>query len=446
VPSSINTVQLANGGISQFKVANGYVDLSSAQTVAGIKTFSSAPVLSGASITANTIPGASLVAAGVVQAKVANGYVDLSSVQTVAGVKTFSSAPILSGVAITAGTINAASLVSASITSTQLATGGVLQASVANGYVDLSSAQTVAGIKTFSSAPVLSGASITAATIPAASLVAASIGSAQLASGGVIQGSVANGYVDLSSAQTVGGIKTFSAAPVLSGASITAGTIPGASLATAGVVQASVANGYVDLSSAQTVAGIKTFSSAPVLSGAAITAGTIPAASLVAASIGSAQLAAGGVVQAAVTNGYVDLSSVQTVGGAKTFSAAAGFSSAVTLSGGVILPVTQTALSIVSGVVAVNLNSQSLNKFSLAMSAAITAFTFTNVIVNATFEIYFTNTSGSNKQINKNLSSGAVTCVNSLSGNTLIANSSVWLIRGNVVSSTVVVMEFVNYT
>jgi hypothetical protein len=310
----------------------------------------------------------------------------------------------------------------------------------------LSSAQTVAGVKTFSSAPGLSGAAITAGTIPAASLVAASIGSAQLASGGVIQGSVANGYVDLSSAQTVGGIKTFSVAPVLSGASITAGTIPGASLATAGVVQASVANGYVDLSSAQTVAGIKTFSSAPVLSGAAITAGTIPAASLVAASIGSAQLAAGGVVQAAVTNGYVDLSSAQTVAGAKTFSAAAVFSSAVTLSGGLILPVTQTALSIVSGVVAVNLNSQSLNKFSLAMSAPITSFTFANPRVNATFEIYFTNTSGSNKQINKNLSSGAVTCVNSLSGNTSIANSSVWLIRGNVVSSTVVVMEFVNYT
>ena len=323
---------------------------------------------------------------------------------------------------------------------------GVTTTATVGGLLSANGGLAVAGAASFDTAPTMSGANIAAATIPGASLVATSVNTAQLADNGVTQVKVANGYVDLSSTQTVLGIKTFSAAPVLSGASITANTIPGASLVAASVVQAKVANGYVDLSSAQTVAGIKTFSSAPVLSGAAITAGTIPAASLVAASIGSAQLAAGGVVQAAVTNGYVDLSSVQTVGGAKTFSAAAGFSSAVTLSGGVILPVTQTALSIVSGVVAVNLNSQSLNKFSLAMSAAITAFTFTNVIVNATFEIYFTNTSGSNKQINKNLSSGAVTCVNSLSGNTLIANSSVWLIRGNVVSSTVVVMEFVNYT
>jgi hypothetical protein len=42
--------------------------VSSAQTVLGIKTFSSAPVLSGAGITAGTIQGESLVAASVVQA------------------------------------------------------------------------------------------------------------------------------------------------------------------------------------------------------------------------------------------------------------------------------------------------------------------------------------------------------------------------------------------
>jgi hypothetical protein len=67
--------------------------------------------------------------------------------------------------------------------------------------------QTVAGIKTFSSAPVMSGASISAGTIPTSAINNTTL-------------------VDLSNNQTVAGIKTFSSAPVMSGASITTGTIP----------------------------------------------------------------------------------------------------------------------------------------------------------------------------------------------------------------------------
>jgi hypothetical protein len=60
--------------------------LSGAQTIAGIKTFSSPPVMSGASITSNTIPLTSIVGT----------VCDLASAQTIAGIKTFSSAPVLS--------------------------------------------------------------------------------------------------------------------------------------------------------------------------------------------------------------------------------------------------------------------------------------------------------------------------------------------------------------
>jgi hypothetical protein len=58
------------------------------------------------------------------------------------------------------------------------------------------------------------------------------------------------GFVDTSTNQTVGGIKTFSSAPVMSGASITSGSIG----------QTQLSNGYVDLSSNQSIAGNKTFS------------------------------------------------------------------------------------------------------------------------------------------------------------------------------------------
>ena len=134
--------------------------LSTANTWSQIQTFSSAPVMSGASITASTIPNSAL----------ATTYVDNSTAQTVAGIKTFSSPPVMSG----------ASISSASIPDSALVLGGA--------YVNLSTAQTVAGIKTFSSPPVMSGASITASTIANASL--------------------ATQYLDLTTSQTISGNKT----------------------------------------------------------------------------------------------------------------------------------------------------------------------------------------------------------------------------------------------
>ena len=64
---------------------SSFCDLTTAQTIAGIKTFSSPPVLSGASITSATIPITSVVGTAV----------SLNTNQTIAGQKTFSSTPLL---------------------------------------------------------------------------------------------------------------------------------------------------------------------------------------------------------------------------------------------------------------------------------------------------------------------------------------------------------------
>jgi len=39
--SSVGTSQIINGNVTQAKVANGYVDLTSSQTIGGTKTFTS---------------------------------------------------------------------------------------------------------------------------------------------------------------------------------------------------------------------------------------------------------------------------------------------------------------------------------------------------------------------------------------------------------------------
>ena len=79
--------------------------------------------------------------------------VDLLNVaQTISAVKTFSAVPVLSGASITSNTIPASSLVNSSITSSQIASAGIGQASLVSGYVDLVNAQSIAGQKSFTAA------------------------------------------------------------------------------------------------------------------------------------------------------------------------------------------------------------------------------------------------------------------------------------------------------
>ena len=78
------------------------------------------------------------------------------------------------------------------------------------------------------------------------------------------------------------------------------------------------------------------------------------------------------------------------------------------------------------------------------MTASIQTFTFSNAIVNSSFNIYLVNSSPANKTINKALSSGAIGCINTLGGNTSVAVNAVYLIRGKVLSPTLVLLQFIS--
>lgn len=144
------------------------------------------------------------------------------------------------------GNITANSLV---ITPAQLSilnqvVSGQLPASAISGisgaYVDLVNNQTINGIKTFVSAPVMSGSSISSGTIPVAS--------------------VSGTAVNLSSNQSITGIKTFSTNPVFN---------------TNAIPETSVNGTAVNLSSNQSITGIKTFSTNPVFNTNAIPLNTL---------------------------------------------------------------------------------------------------------------------------------------------------------------------------
>jgi hypothetical protein len=171
VVSLTGVVPITNGGTGS--AAQNFVDLSSAQIIAGAKTFSTAPTFSAPLAVGSGGTGSA-----------AQNFVDLTTAQSVAGVKTFSSAPVFS---VPLG----------------VASGGT--GSATQNFVDLTSAQTVAGVKTFSSAPVLS--------MPLA-----------VASGGT--GSATQNFVDLSTAQTIGGSKTFSNDQTFNGNVLFGGSYP----------------------------------------------------------------------------------------------------------------------------------------------------------------------------------------------------------------------------
>jgi hypothetical protein len=185
---------------------------------------------------------------------------------------------------------------------------------------------------------------------------------------------------------------------------------------------------------------------------------------------GALTLPASSVVQSAVSSGYVDLVNPQTILGAKSFTgfmqvpafSASGLLTALsnfqvsgistvqaltctsfTASGGVILSQSQTAL-VSAGNVAINLNSLSMNTFTLTQSQNLTGLTITNLIANARFNIFVT-VSGA-RTLNKALSSGGVTIVNNLAGNQAAATGSIWLYEGFVVSATSVYLTITNLT
>jgi len=162
-----NTTQLAT---TAFVLANapGSSLLSTNNSWTGTNDFSIAPVMSGASISARSIPDGSLTT----NVALKTGGVAFT------GQVSFNVPPIMSGGFILQNTIPDSAL------STNIAR--------------LDTIQTFSGAKTFSTAPVMSGASISNGTIAI--------------------GSVSGTAVNLSSNQTITGIKTFTSAITSSGA------------------------------------------------------------------------------------------------------------------------------------------------------------------------------------------------------------------------------------
>jgi hypothetical protein len=103
-------------------------------------------------------------------------YVKTTGTETIAGAKTFSTAPVLSGASITSATIPDGALASTFVkpSTAPVLTGtnftGIPDGALSSTFVKTSGDETIAGIKTFSSAPVLSGASITSSTIPTSAI------------------------------------------------------------------------------------------------------------------------------------------------------------------------------------------------------------------------------------------------------------------------------------
>ena len=151
-----------------------------------------------------------------------NETVDLTTPQTIAGVKNFSSRP--------------------QFNSADLAT--VSQIPTNSTYVDMTTNQTVVGVKNFSSRPQFNGMDL------------ATTGEA--AAGG---GATITDYVKLTTDQTIAGIKTFNNTPKV--------LVGGNSKSLALVSDIPTNSTYVDMTTNQTVAGTKTFSSAPTFSAGA---------------------------------------------------------------------------------------------------------------------------------------------------------------------------------
>lgn len=68
-----NTYKIGAAWLDLTGLASVYVALTGNQTIAGVKTFSSPPVLSGASVTTATLPGSALTASSVATSKITGG-------------------------------------------------------------------------------------------------------------------------------------------------------------------------------------------------------------------------------------------------------------------------------------------------------------------------------------------------------------------------------------
>jgi len=146
-------------------------------------------------------------------------------------------------------------------------------------------------------------------------------------------------YVTKTTAETISGFKTFTTSPVAPTPAVNDNST---TVATTEYIQnqgyltvTTATNSFVDLSSTQTVAGAKTMTGLLTANNGLTVSGTVT-------------LPSSSITQTMVSNGYIDTSSAQTVGGAKSFSSLLTASNGLTVAGTLTLPsssITQTMVS-----------------------------------------------------------------------------------------------------
>ena len=280
VAGAVGTTYAAGDGLSlagtTFAVNGTVVRTTGDQTLAGVKTFS-API--AGSITGNAATATELQTARTINGVAFDGganitlpTVNTTGAQTVAGVKTFSS-PIAGS--ITGNAATASELQTARTINGVAFDGG---ANITLPTVNTTGAQAVAGVKTFSDIPVIPTTAPTVAGQVASKAyvdaqVAGAVGTTYTAGSGLsLTGTTfaADGTVVRTSGdQTLAGVKTFSA-PIAG--SITGNAATATKLASARTINGVAFDGTagitlptVNTTGAQAVAGVKTFSDIPIL-------------------------------------------------------------------------------------------------------------------------------------------------------------------------------------
>ena len=320
----------------------------------------------------------------------------------------------------------------------QLPDGTINQSEVLHGYVDLLNAQTVAGVKSFSSPPVMSGSTIEISTIPAASIVDKSITDSQLTLAGISQSSILNGYMDLATDQYIIGNKEFAGATrFLSGIT---------NLGSSALQEVQCTMLYASDIAVNNNVSALTFTGS--LNGNAATCSI--ATNIIVQTDNTSGSFAIPFIKTSVGNDAIFVDDAATP--FMTYNPSSGLftSSEITASSiarlnNVILPTSFTVCSNVLGVLSIPLGGFSLGNFSHTMAANITSVSFSGLVVGSRSVLVLTGGAVS-RSLSKALSSGGVTVLNSLSGNTNVAAGSTFICNIFVISPTLVSMVFSNVT
>ena len=274
------------------------------------------------------------IAAGTIPANAVSGglpYVDLTTTQTVGGAKTFSSAMTLSNGLTASGTqtinfgSNAPTMSGANITSIPAAN---LTGTIADARLS-SNIPLLNGANTFTNQIIISSYATDLFRCIKTEQPTTYVYINQFGDIGFWNGGYPNWMINSDgNFATAGGINASSAQTINFGSN--APTMSGANIA-AGTIPANAVSGglpYVDLTTTQTVGGAKTFSSAMTLSsGLTATAAQTINFGTNAPTMSGANIGAGTIPANAVSGGgsYVDLTTTQTITGLKTFSSASNF-------------------------------------------------------------------------------------------------------------------------